>query len=92
MDLLKWAMSLGPAVPGDLLLDTLELAHVSRRLDMAASPYDVSSLGERPVAIETAEGRAEYVERQRALSREAEPLRHRLVEVCDTVLAGHPTG
>ena len=92
MDLRKWAMSLGPAVPGDLLLDTLELAHVSRRLDMAASPYDVSSLGERPVAIETAEGRAEYVERQRALSREAEPLRHRLVEVCDTVLAGHPTG
>ncbi|WP_372595464.1 3-methyladenine DNA glycosylase [Actinotalea sp.] len=87
MDLLKWAMSLGPAVPGDLLLDTLELAFASRRLDMQASPYDVSSLGERAVAIETAEGRAEYVERQRGLAARAAPLRRRLIEVCDLLLA-----
>ena len=82
MDLLKWSMTLGPAVPGDLLLDSLELAFDSRRLDMQASPYDVSSLGEPTVAIETAAGRTEYVDRQRELSQRAEPLRRRLIDVC----------
>jgi hypothetical protein len=86
MDLLKWSMSLGPAVPGDLLLDCLELGFAARRLDMQASPYDVSSLGEPTVAIETAEGRAEYVERQRTLAERAAPLRQRLVGICQTLL------
>ena len=86
MDLLKWSMSLGPAVPGELLLDCLELAFDARRLDMQASPYDVSSLGEPTVAIETAEGRAEYVARQQALADRSAPLRGRLVEVCDALL------
>lgn len=56
MDLTKWCMKLGPAVPGDLLLDSFELAHEIRYLDMQASPYDLSSLGERAVAIETPNG------------------------------------
>lgn len=86
MDLLKWSMSLGPAVPGALLLDCLELSFAARRLDMQASPYDVSSLGEPTVAIETADGRAEYVERQQSLADRAAPLRQRLVEVCDSLL------
>ena len=59
MDLHKWSTKLGPAVPGDLALDCFELAREIRVLDMEASPYDVSSLGRRAVAVETADGKAE---------------------------------
>ncbi len=86
MDLLKWSMSLGPAVPGAILLDCLELGFAARRLDMQASPYDVSSLGEPTVAIETADGRAEYIARQQSFAEQAAPLRQALVEVCDLLL------
>ncbi|MDT0165605.1 3-methyladenine DNA glycosylase [Actinotalea sp. AC32] len=86
MDLLKWSLKLGPLVPGDLLLDAFELAAQIRRLDMQASPYDLSSLGEPPVAIETPEGKAEYVRRQRAHAEAAAPLRARLAAVCAAVL------
>ncbi|NMM29678.1 MAG: 3-methyladenine DNA glycosylase [Cellulomonas sp.] len=86
MDLTKWSMKLGPAVPGNLLLDCFELAGEIRLLDMQASPYDLSSLGERAVAIETREGKAEYVARQREFAERAAALRQRIVEVCDDVL------
>lgn len=86
MDLLKWCLKLGPLVPGDLLLDCFELARDIRRLDMQASPYDVSSYGEPAVAIETPDGKAEYVERQRRHAAAAAPLRTRLVELCASVL------
>jgi hypothetical protein len=39
------------------------------------------------VAIETPEGKAEYVARQRGFAERAAPLRARLVEVCETLLA-----
>ncbi len=84
MDLLKWASKLGPAVSGDLLLDCFELARDARTLDMQASPYDVSSLGEEAVAIETPQGKDVYVARQRQLAERAAPLRERLI---DTVRA-----
>jgi hypothetical protein len=87
MDMLKWSLKLGPAVPGDLLLDSFELARHIRVLDMQASPYDVSSLGERAVAIETPGGRAEYVSRQRQLAELAGVLRQRLLEVCRRLLS-----
>ncbi|WP_149202726.1 3-methyladenine DNA glycosylase [Actinotalea sp. HO-Ch2] len=83
MDLLKWSLKLGPAVPGDLLLDAFALAAEIRLLDMQASPYDLSSLGEPAVAIETPEGRAEYVARQRAFAERSAGLRVRLLEVCE---------
>ena len=86
MDCLRWAIKLGPAVPGDLLLDCFELARDIRTLDMQASPYDVSSLGERPVAIETPAGRAEYVARQRAFVARATGLRGRLIGACEQIL------
>lgn len=85
MDLYKWALKLGPAVPGDLLLDAFELAREIRWTDMAASPYDVSSYGVEAVAIETPEGKAEYVRRQRDYAARANALRHRLVAVCDAL-------
>lgn len=87
MDLYKWAIKLGPLVPGSLLLDTFELAREIRWLDMRASPYDVSDYGVTPVAIETPEGKAEYVRMQRHFSQRAQALRARLLEVVDTALA-----
>lgn len=87
MDLYKWCLKLGPAVPGDLLLDAFELARDIRWTDMAASPYDVSGYGAEAVAIETPQGKAEYVRRQRAFAARAAGLRERLLEVCATLLA-----
>lgn len=86
MDCHKWAGKLGPAVPGELALDCFALAREVRRLDMQASPYDLSSYSERAVAIETSEGKAEYVGRQRELSERASQLRNRLIEVCELLL------
>jgi hypothetical protein len=82
MDLYKWAGKLGPAVPGELLLDCFELARDIRVLDMRAAPYDLTRLGYEPVRIETAEGKAEYVAAQRAFADRAGQLRGRLLDVC----------
>ena len=87
MDVYKWATKLGPAVPGDLLLDCFALARDIRTLDMQASPYDVTTYGLDPVAIETPDGKAEYVARQRGFAERGNVLRLRLVEVCESVLA-----
>ena len=87
MDLYKWAYKLGPAVPGELLADCFELAVEVRELDMRASPYDLADHGYAPVAIETPEGKAEYVAAQRAFSRRGADLRGRLLAVCRTLLA-----
>lgn len=83
MDLYKWAWKMGPLVPGDLFLDTLELAVDARILDMEASPYDCRELGFSVVAIETPDGKAEYVRRQRNLAARAKPLRSRLVAIIE---------
>lgn len=85
MDLYKWAHKLGPLVPGDLLLDAFVLARRARVLDMEASPYDVRGLGFGVVPIETPEGKAEYVRRQRELAHAAEPIRARLIKIVSTV-------
>ncbi|MDR7329305.1 3-methyladenine DNA glycosylase [Corynebacterium guangdongense] len=84
MDLYKWCAKLGPLVPGELFLDCFDLAVDARTLDMEASPYDCRGLGFGVVAIETPEGKAEYVERQRALAARGEVLRARLVDAIDT--------
>ncbi|WP_077491033.1 3-methyladenine DNA glycosylase [Sinomonas mesophila] len=78
MDLYKWAYKLGPAVPSELLMDCFELAWRVRTMDMQASPYDLSDWGYAPIPIETASGKAEYVEAQRGFAAEAAVLRQRL--------------
>jgi len=83
MDLYKWAVKLGPIVPGEVLLDAFELARDIRVLDMEASPYDLREWGYEPVAIETHEGKAEYVRRQRAFAERGQALRARLLEALD---------
>ncbi len=86
MDLYKWAYKLSPAVPGELVADALALAAEVRELDMRASPYDLRDRGYAPVAIETPEGRAEYVAAQRAFAGRGAALRSRLLEVCGSLL------
>lgn len=86
MDLYKWCMKLSPAVPSTLTLDCFELAVEVRRLDMAASPYDVSAFGLDAVRIETPEGKSEYAARQRQFAARGEVLRRRLLEACAAMI------
>lgn len=88
MDLYKWAVKLGPLVPGSLLLDAFELARDIRTLDMRASPYDLVDWGYPPVAIESAEGKAEYVAHQRGFADRAAGIRSTLRGIVDGALAG----
>ncbi|QGU01951.1 hypothetical protein CKALI_05405 [Corynebacterium kalinowskii] len=83
MDLYKWAHKLGPIIPGAMWLDTFELAREIRQLDMEASAYDCRSLGFGVVPIETAEGKAEYVTRQRAFAERGTVLRQYLIETLE---------
>lgn len=87
MDLYKWAFKLAPFTPAELIADCFALARDIRELDMRASPYDLRSLGFEPVKIETPEGRMEYERHQRAFSARGEPLRARLLALCDRLLA-----
>lgn len=79
MDLYKWAMKLGPLIPGELLLDAFELARDIRLLDMQAAPYDLSGWDVVPVRIETPEGKAEYVRQQRGFAERGAVLRGALL-------------
>lgn len=85
MDLYKWAVKLGPLVPGDLLLDTFALARDIRTLDMQASPYDLADWGYAPVRIETIEGKAGYVRAQRGFAERGQALRARLLDAVDAL-------
>lgn len=87
MDLYKWAMKLSPAIGSDLAVDAFELARDIRELDMRAAPYDLRELGYEPVLIETAEGKAEYVEEQRRFSERGQALRARLLAELDQALS-----
>lgn len=80
MDLYKWAYKLAPALPSELVMDCFELSWRVRAMDMQASPYDLEEWGYPPIPIETAAGKAEYVEYQRGFSAEAQELRGRLLE------------
>lgn len=86
MDLYKWAYKLLPAVDSELLADCFELAWDVRVTDMEASPYDLADRGYEPVRIETPEGKAEYVRRQRAFAARGTQLRQRLVAATDRIL------
>jgi hypothetical protein len=79
MDCYKWAYQLVPAVPSELVMDCFDLARDIRVLDMRASPYDLRALGYEPVPIETREGKAAYVEAQRAFTQRSQELRRRLL-------------
>jgi hypothetical protein len=87
MDLYKHAFRLTPMIASELVADCFELARDIRLLDMRAAPYDLTSLGVEPVAVETATGKAEYAAAQRGFAERGAPLRARLVEACERLLA-----
>jgi hypothetical protein len=87
MDLYRFAYKIAPFCPSRLMFDALELAIRAREVDMRASPYDLSAFGFSPVRIETAEGRALYVELQRELTAFARPVRRRLIDLYRGLLA-----
>jgi hypothetical protein len=96
MDLYKWSSKYAALVGSDLVADCFALALDARVLDMDAAPYDLSSLGREPVRVETPEGRAEYVRRQRGIADAGGLLRARLAEALraalDAVDAVEPVG
>ena len=85
MDLYRYAYKIAPWVASDLIADAFELAWRARELDMRASPYDLSTYHLEPIAIETREGKEEYVLAQRELVAAAFPIRQRLIETYRTL-------
>jgi len=79
MDLYKWAYKLAPVLPSELVMDCFELSWRIRAMDMRASPYELSEWGYPPIRIETPDGKAEYVEQQRAFAAASQDLRRRLL-------------
>ena len=63
MDLFKYAYQLYPLIPSSLLIDSLNIAIKARKIDMRASPYDVSQYKgcEEVLDIETARNIANNV-------------------------------
>ena len=87
MDLYKWCYKAAPVVDSDLMVRCFELARRIRTLDMQAAPYDLSQWGLAPVAIETTDGRAEYVRQQREFQSQAMHLRHELIAQLSAALS-----
>ena len=88
MDLYKHAYRLTPLVCSDLVADCFELARDIRVLDMRASPYDLVGAGLLPRAgSRRAAGKQEYVAAQRTFAERGAPLRQRLIEECERLLA-----
>lgn len=83
MDLYKWAFKLAPFTPSELVADCFELAQDIREVDMRASPYDLRALGFEPICVETPAGRAEYEGYQCRFAARSEPLRERLIALCE---------
>jgi hypothetical protein len=88
MDLYKWAFKLSPFTPSEVVADCFALARDIREVDMRASPYDLRALGFYPIAVETPAGRLEYEQLQRDFALRSEPLRSRLIALCDWVIMG----
>ncbi len=87
MDLYKWAFKLAPFTPSELIADCFALARAIREVDMRASPYDFQKLGYAPIRIETSEGRADYEAQQRDFAERSQPLRARLIALCERLLS-----
>jgi hypothetical protein len=90
MDLYRWAALFAPFVAAELVADCFAHAREIREVDMRASPYDLGRLGYPPIAVETAEGRAEYVRHQRRFAERGAVLRGRLLAALDALAAAVP--
>ena len=88
MDLFAFAHKIYPLSSSSLLRRSLQLALKARKIDMRASPYDVSKFDgcEIPICIETADGRKQYADEQLALAQEAAPLREEILQTYNAAL------
>ncbi len=87
MDVYKWCYKAAPFVSSDLTADAFALARDIRLLDVQASPYDLRAWETPSLDVETAEGKAEFIARQRDFTMRANALRGRLIAEFDAVLA-----
>lgn len=87
MDLYRWAMKLVPAIPSILQLEAFELALDIRRVDMRASPYNVSAYGLEAIPVETLEGKREYAALQSDFAVRGADLRARIVSSLNVLRA-----
>ena len=87
MDLFKIALRLQPFIASSLIVEALQVALISRTLDVEASPYDVSSFGLGFVPVETSHGRALYKKRQVELMHQGNIVRTKLIAAYETFLS-----
>lgn len=90
MDVYKWGYKLFPITSSDFVFRAFKLAREIRQLDMQAAPYDVTAWGLAPVKIETAAGKAQYVEYQLAFAERANELRRELITQLTAALQAVP--
>jgi hypothetical protein len=87
MDLFKIALRLQPFIASSLIVDALEVALMARRLDVEASPYDVSAYGLGVVAVETTLGRNLYKKRQVELMNQSNQVRDEIIQAYEFFLS-----
>jgi len=87
MDLYRFAYKIAPFCPSDIVADAFDLARAAREVDMCASPYDLSGYGFSAIPIETRAGREQYVELQRTIAAQAQPIRERILDVYSRLLS-----
>jgi hypothetical protein len=91
MDLLKHAIILARYPCGqtgnDVKIQCLDLALAARKVDMCASPYDVTPFGFTPIKVEGEEGRRLYKKAQMELMGRASPIRSALIHCYSKVIA-----
>jgi hypothetical protein len=80
MDLYKWAFKLYPWISSEIIREAFFNAVETRKVDMQASPYDVTEFGLKPIKIETEAGRKEYIERQTEIYENSIPVRKNVIE------------
>lgn len=87
MDLYKHAQQLAPILGSEIVRDAFALARDIRLVDMQVAPYELLALGVSPIRVETAEGRAEFVARQREFALRANNIRERIIRAIEAVMA-----
>lgn len=85
MDLYRWTMKLAPVIPSALQLEAFALALEIRRVDMRASPYDVTSYDLEPIAVETVDGKREYAQLQSNFAARGANLRARTIAAIEAL-------
>ena len=87
MDLYKLAQQLAPILGSEIVREAFALARDIRLVDMQVAPYELRALGVSPIRVETAEGRAEFVVRQREFAKRASDIRENMIRTIEVVVA-----